>query len=33
LLPLTYAVVLIFGGITLLTVATDIINPITLTTR
>ncbi|GAA3389981.1 M50 family metallopeptidase [Cryptosporangium minutisporangium] len=33
LLPVTYAVVLIFGGITLLTVATDIINPITLTTR
>jgi membrane-associated protease RseP (regulator of RpoE activity) len=33
LLPLTYAVVLIFGGITLLTVATDIVNPITLTTR
>ncbi|SHM34695.1 M50 family metallopeptidase [Cryptosporangium aurantiacum] len=31
LLPITYAVVLIFGGITLLTVATDIINPITLT--
>ncbi|MFI5957187.1 M50 family metallopeptidase [Cryptosporangium sp. NPDC051539] len=31
LLPVTYAVVLIFGGITLLTVATDIINPITLT--
>lgn len=33
LLPITYAVVLIFGGITLLTVATDIVNPITLTTR
>lgn len=31
LLPVTYAVVLIFGGITLLTVATDIVNPITLT--
>ena len=33
LLPITYAVVLIFGGITLLTVATDVVNPITLTTR
>ncbi len=30
LMPLTYAVVLVFGGITLLTVATDIVNPITL---
>ena len=33
LMPITYAVVLIFGGITLLTVATDIVNPITLTGR
>jgi membrane-associated protease RseP (regulator of RpoE activity) len=32
LLPITYAVVLIFGSITLLTVATDIVNPITLGT-
>lgn len=30
LMPLTYAVILIFGGFTLLTVAADIINPITI---
>jgi membrane-associated protease RseP (regulator of RpoE activity) len=30
LMPLTYAVILIFGGFTLLTVAADIINPVTL---
>jgi membrane-associated protease RseP (regulator of RpoE activity) len=30
LMPLTYAVVLVFGTITLLTVATDIVNPIRL---
>jgi len=28
LMPLTYVVVLIFGGFTLLTVAADIVNPI-----
>ena len=33
LMPITYAVVLIFGSITLLTVATDIVNPITLNAR
>jgi membrane-associated protease RseP (regulator of RpoE activity) len=30
LMPVTYAVILIFGGFTLLTVAADIVNPITL---
>jgi membrane-associated protease RseP (regulator of RpoE activity) len=30
LMPFTYAVILIFGGFTLLTVAADIVNPITL---
>jgi membrane-associated protease RseP (regulator of RpoE activity) len=30
LMPITYAVILIFGGFTLLTVAADIVNPITL---
>jgi membrane-associated protease RseP (regulator of RpoE activity) len=30
LMPLTYVVILIFGGFTLLTVAADIVNPITL---
>ena len=30
LMPVTYAVILLFGGFTLLTVAADIINPITL---
>jgi membrane-associated protease RseP (regulator of RpoE activity) len=30
LMPLTYAVILVFGGFTLLTVAADIVNPITL---
>ncbi len=30
LMPVTYAVILVFGGFTLLTVAADIINPITL---
>jgi membrane-associated protease RseP (regulator of RpoE activity) len=30
LMPITYAVILVFGGFTLLTVAADIINPITL---
>jgi membrane-associated protease RseP (regulator of RpoE activity) len=30
LMPLTYAIIFIFGGFTLLTVAADIINPITL---
>jgi membrane-associated protease RseP (regulator of RpoE activity) len=30
LMPLTYAVIFIFGGLTLLTVTADIINPITL---
>ncbi len=29
LMPITYAVVIIFGGLTLLTVAADIVNPIT----
>jgi membrane-associated protease RseP (regulator of RpoE activity) len=28
LMPVTYAVILIFGGISLLTIATDIVNPI-----
>jgi len=30
LMPITYAVILIFGGFTVLTVAADIVNPITL---
>jgi membrane-associated protease RseP (regulator of RpoE activity) len=30
LMPVTYAVILLFGGFTLLTVAADIVNPITL---
>jgi membrane-associated protease RseP (regulator of RpoE activity) len=30
LMPLTYAVILIFGGITILTLAADIVNPISL---
>jgi membrane-associated protease RseP (regulator of RpoE activity) len=30
LMPVTYAVILIFGGFTLLTVAADIVNPVTL---
>ena len=30
LMPFTYAVILIFGGFTVLTVAADIVNPITL---
>jgi membrane-associated protease RseP (regulator of RpoE activity) len=30
LMPFTYAVILIFGGFTLLTVAADIVNPVTL---
>ena len=30
LMPLTYAIIFIFGGFTLLTVAADIVNPITL---
>ncbi|HEX6871170.1 MAG TPA: site-2 protease family protein [Micromonosporaceae bacterium] len=30
LMPVTYAVILVFGGFTLLTVAADIINPITI---
>jgi membrane-associated protease RseP (regulator of RpoE activity) len=30
LMPLTYAVILVFGGITILTLATDIVNPISL---
>ena len=30
LMPVTYAVILIFGGFTLLTVTADIVNPITL---
>jgi membrane-associated protease RseP (regulator of RpoE activity) len=30
LMPVTYAVILVFGGFTLLTVAADIVNPITL---
>jgi membrane-associated protease RseP (regulator of RpoE activity) len=33
LMPVTYAVILVFGGITLLTIATDILNPITLYSR
>lgn len=33
LMPVTYAVILVFGGITLLTVATDIVNPIVLFAR
>jgi membrane-associated protease RseP (regulator of RpoE activity) len=30
LMPITYAVILIFGGFTLLTVAADIVNPVTI---
>jgi hypothetical protein len=30
LMPITYFVILIFGGFTVLTLAADIINPITL---
>jgi membrane-associated protease RseP (regulator of RpoE activity) len=30
LMPITYAVILVFGGFTLLTVAADIVNPVTL---
>jgi hypothetical protein len=30
LMPITYAVILIFGGFTLLTMTADIVNPITL---
>jgi membrane-associated protease RseP (regulator of RpoE activity) len=30
LMPVTYAVILLFGGFTLLTIAADIVNPITL---
>jgi membrane-associated protease RseP (regulator of RpoE activity) len=30
LMPLTYAIIVIFGGFTLLTVAADIVNPITI---
>jgi membrane-associated protease RseP (regulator of RpoE activity) len=30
LLPLTYLVVLVFGGVSLLTIAADIVNPINL---
>jgi membrane-associated protease RseP (regulator of RpoE activity) len=30
LMPVTYAVILIFGGFTVLTVAADIVNPINL---
>jgi membrane-associated protease RseP (regulator of RpoE activity) len=33
LMPFTYVVILIFGGFTLLTVAADIVNPITLFTK
>jgi membrane-associated protease RseP (regulator of RpoE activity) len=33
LMPLTYAVILIFGGFTLLTVTADVVNPITLFPR
>jgi membrane-associated protease RseP (regulator of RpoE activity) len=33
LMPITYVVVLIFGGLTLLTAAADIVNPITLIPR
>jgi len=33
LMPLTYAIIFIFGGFTLLTVAADIVNPITLFSR
>ncbi len=33
LMPFTYAVILVFGGFTLLTVAADIVNPITLFSR
>jgi len=30
LMPITYAVILVFGGFTLLTVAADIVNPVTV---
>ena len=30
LMPITYAVILVFGGFTVLTLAADIVNPITL---
>jgi membrane-associated protease RseP (regulator of RpoE activity) len=30
LMPITYAVIIVFGGISLLTLATDIVNPISL---
>jgi membrane-associated protease RseP (regulator of RpoE activity) len=33
LMPITYAVMLVFGGLTLLTVSADIVNPITLIPR
>jgi membrane-associated protease RseP (regulator of RpoE activity) len=33
LMPITYVVILIFGGLTLLTAAADIVNPITLISR
>ncbi|HEX6501525.1 MAG TPA: site-2 protease family protein [Micromonosporaceae bacterium] len=33
LMPITYAVILVFGGFTLLTIAADIVNPITLFAR
>jgi membrane-associated protease RseP (regulator of RpoE activity) len=33
LMPITYAVILVFGGLTLLTVSADIVNPITLIPR
>jgi membrane-associated protease RseP (regulator of RpoE activity) len=33
LMPVTYAVILLFGGFTLLTVAADIVNPITFFSR
>jgi membrane-associated protease RseP (regulator of RpoE activity) len=33
LMPVTYAIIFIFGGFTLLTVAADIVNPITLFSR
>ena len=33
LMPLTYAVILIFGAFTLLTVTADVVNPITLFNR
>jgi membrane-associated protease RseP (regulator of RpoE activity) len=33
LMPITYAIIFIFGGFTLLTIAADIVNPITLFSR